>query len=85
MTKPTRDAALRAPMLVTLLLLPLVYWVTHRVLTGPFSAEVQSMVVGHVMGAAMGSAVTYWLGSSAGSARKDDRPSAPPAEGGTTP
>ena len=73
MTQPPKDAALRAPMLVTLLLLPLVYWVTHRVLTGPFSAEVQSMVVGHVMGAAMGSAVTYWLGSSAGSARKDDR------------
>ena len=81
MTKPTRDAALRAPMLVTLLLLPLVYWVTHRVLTGPFSAEVQSMVVGHVMGAAMGSAVTYWLGSSAGSARKDDRQAKQPGEG----
>lgn len=65
--------ATRPAMIFTVSLLPLVYWVTYTVLTGKFSPEVQSMVVGHVMGTAMGSAVTYWLGSSAGSARKDLR------------
>ncbi len=83
MSQPS--TALRAPLIVTLLLLPLVYIVTWLVLTGKFSPEVQSMVVGNVMGAVLGSLAQYWLGSSAGSARKDERAAAaaqapPPAE-----
>jgi hypothetical protein len=53
--------------------LPLVYWVTWRVLTGPeFSSDVQALVVGQVMGTALGASVQYWLGSSSGSARKTE-------------
>jgi uncharacterized membrane protein YccC len=59
------------PAAFTAALLPLVYWVTWRVLTGPFSAEVQSMVIGAVVSGAFGSAIGYWLGTSASSARKD--------------
>ena len=60
------------PAIFTASLLPLVYWVTWRVLTGPFAAEVQSMVIGAVVSGALGSALGYWLGTSASSARKDD-------------
>lgn len=62
-----------APMVVTVALLPLVYWVTWMVLTGDFTSDLKAMVVGQVMGVALGSSVQYWLGSSNGSARKDER------------
>lgn len=58
---------------VTAAILPLVYWVTWRVLTGPFSAEVQSMVVGAVVSGGLGAVTGFWLGSSASSHRKDER------------
>lgn len=58
---------------VTAAVLPLVYWVTWRVLTGPFSPEVQSMVVGSVVGSGLGAVTGFWLGSSASSQRKDER------------
>jgi len=58
---------------VTAAILPLVYWVTWRVLTGPFSGEVQSMVVGAVVGSGLGAITGFWLGSSASSQRKDER------------
>ena len=58
---------------VTAAILPLVYWVTWRVLTGPFSVEVQSMVVGAVVSGGLGSVTGFWLGSSASSQRKDER------------
>ena len=59
-------------MTMTLLLLPLVYGVAGVVLLGNFSADLKAMVAGQVMGAALGSMVQYWLGSSDGSARKTD-------------
>lgn len=58
---------------MTAAILPLIYWVTWRVLTGPFSGEVQSMVVGAVVGSGLGAITGFWLGSSASSQRKDDR------------
>jgi hypothetical protein len=58
---------------VTAAILPLVYWVTYRVLTGPFSIEVQSMVVGAVVSGGLSAVTGFWLGSSASSQRKDDR------------
>jgi membrane protein YqaA with SNARE-associated domain len=61
---------------MTAAILPLIYWVTWRVLTGPFSGEVQSMVVGAVVGSGLGAITGFWLGSSASSQRKDDRPGA---------
>lgn len=57
---------------VTAAILPLIYWVTWRVLTGPFSAEVQSVVVGAVVGSGLGAVTGFWLGSSASSQRKDE-------------
>lgn len=62
-------------LLITLALMPLVYFVVGRVLTAEkdvFSGEVQSMVVGAVIGAVLGSITTFWLGSSSGSQRKTD-------------
>ena len=47
---------------VTAAILPLVYWVTWRVLTGPFSIEVQSMVVGAVVSGGLGAVTGFWLG-----------------------
>lgn len=70
--KPATDTPNRAPMTMTLLLLPLVYGVAGVVLLGDFSADLKAMVAGQVMGAALGSMVQYWLGSSNGSARKTD-------------
>ena len=58
---------------VTAAILPLVYWVIWRVLTGPFSIEVQSMVVGAVVSGGLGAVTGFWLGSSASSQRKDER------------
>jgi len=58
---------------VTAAILPLVYWVTWRVLTGPFGVEVQSMVVGAVVSGGLGAVTGFWLGSSASSQRKDER------------
>ena len=58
---------------VTAAILPLVYWVTWRVLTGPFSIEVQSMVVGAVVSGGLGAVTGFWLGSSASRQRKDER------------
>jgi len=57
--------------MITAGLLPLVYWTTWRVLTGPFSAEVQSVVIGSVIGGVLGAITGFWLGSSASSQRKD--------------
>lgn len=58
---------------VTAAILPLVYWTTWRVLTGPFSVEVQSMVVGAVVSGGLSSVTGFWLGSSASSQRKDEK------------
>lgn len=58
---------------VTAAIMPLVYWVTWRVLTGPFSTEVQSMVVGAVVSGGRGAVTGFWLGSSASSQRKEER------------
>lgn len=67
---------------VTASLLPLVYWVTWRVLTGPFSGEVQSVVIGAVVGTVLGSVCGFWLGSSAGSQRKSELAAAPTNQAG---
>lgn len=66
--------AARDSLVITAAILPLVYWVTWRVLTGPFSVEVQSMVVGAVVSGGLGAVTGFWLGSSASSQRKDERP-----------
>ena len=57
---------------VTAALLPLVYLVTWKVLTGPFSPEVQSMVIGAVVSGVLSSVSGFWLGSSASSQRKTE-------------
>lgn len=64
MNKPT----IRATLLITIALLPLVYWTVWtvwKVLTGPFGAEVQSMVIGAVIGGVLTGITGYWLGASA--------------------
>lgn len=61
MTRPP----IRATLWITIALLPLVYWTVHRVLTGPFGAEVQSMVIGAVIGGVLTGITGYWLGASA--------------------
>jgi len=58
---------------VTAAVLPLVYWVTWRVLTGPFTAELQAFVAGAIVGTGLGTIVNFWMGSSSGSQRKDER------------
>jgi len=70
--KPATNNPQRAPMTMTLLLLPLVYGTVAIVLLGEFSADLKAMVAGQVVGAALGAMVQYWLGSSNGSARKTD-------------
>lgn len=70
MSRPSAHYAV----LVTAALLPLVYWTTWRVLTGPFSPEVQSVVIGAVVGTVLGAITGFWLGSSASSQRKDEAP-----------
>ena len=58
-------------MWITAALLPLVYIVVWRVLTGQFSPEVQSMVIGSVVSGVLSAITGFWLGSSASSQRKD--------------
>lgn len=57
---------------ITLMLLPMVYYVVDAVLTGNFTSDVKAMVIGVVMGTVAGSIVTYWFGTTNGSARKTD-------------
>lgn len=57
---------------ITAALLPLVYMVVWRVLTGPYSVEVQSMVIGAVVSGVLQSIVAFWLGTSASSQRKTE-------------
>jgi membrane protein DedA with SNARE-associated domain len=59
-------------MYITAAILPLVYMVVWKVLTGDFTPEVQSMVIGAVMGSGFGQLANFWLGSSAGSQRKTE-------------
>jgi uncharacterized membrane protein len=58
---------------ITAALLPLVYLVVWKVLTGPYSAEVQSLVIGAVVGTVLSSIANFWLGSSASSQRKTEQ------------
>src|SRR5574343_871305 len=53
---------------ITLLLLPMVYYVVHAVLIGDFTSDVKAMVIGVVMGTVAGSLITYWFGTTNGSA-----------------
>ena len=57
---------------ITAALLPLVYIVVWKVLTGQFSPEVQSMVIGAVVSGVLSSITGFWLGSSASSQRKTE-------------
>ena len=59
--------------LATAAMLPLVYMVVWRVLTGPFSIEIQSMVIGAVVSGVLQAIVQFWLGTSASSQRKDEK------------
>lgn len=61
---------------ITAALLPLVYMVVWRVLTGPFSVEVQSMVIGAIVSGVLQAIVQFWLGTSASSQRKTEREAA---------
>ena len=65
---------------ITAALLPLVYLVVWKVLTGPYSAEVQSLVIGAVVGTVLSSIANFWLGSSASSQRKTEQSNTPPPE-----
>lgn len=56
---------IRATLLITIALLPLVYWTVWKVLTCPFGAEVQSMVIGAAIGGVLTGITGYWLGASA--------------------
>lgn len=58
--------------LLTLLLLPLVYFVVARVLYGDFSSDVQSMVIAAVISGVLGALTGFWLGTSFSSQRKTD-------------
>ena len=58
--------------LITAALLPLVYMVVWVVLTGAFSPEVQSMVIGAVVSGVLSAITGFWLGSSASSQRKTE-------------
>lgn len=62
--------------LATAAMLPLVYMVVWRVLTGPFSIEIQSMVIGAVVSGVLQAIVQFWLGTSASSQRKTEREAA---------
>ena len=57
-------------------MLPLIYMVVWRVLTGPFSIEIQSMVIGAVVSGVLQAIVQFWLGTSASSQRKTEREAA---------
>ena len=57
---------------ITAAIMPLIYIVVWRVLTGPFSPEVQSMVIGAVVSGGLSAITGFWLGSSASSQRKDE-------------
>lgn len=59
-------------MAVTAAMFPLIYLVVWRVLSGNFSPEVQSMVIGAVMGSGLQGMSNFWLGSSVGSQRKTE-------------
>lgn len=66
---PARNLALW----VTGLLLPLVYMTVAAVLFGDgWSTDVKAMVVAAVVTGALGGITAYWLGTSAGSAKKTD-------------
>ena len=60
----------------TAAMLPLIYMVVWRVLTGPFSIEIQSMVIGAVVSGVLQAVVQFWLGTSASSQRKTEREAA---------
>lgn len=60
----------------TAAMLPLIYMVVWRVLTGPFSIEIQSMVIGAVVSGVLQAIVQFWLGTSASSQRKSEREAA---------
>ena len=60
----------------TAAMLPLIYMVVWRVLTGPFSIEIQSMVIGAVVSGVLQAIVQFWLGTSASSQRKTEREAA---------
>lgn len=58
---------------VTVFLLPLVYFVVYKVLTGEqFGSEVQSMVIAAVISGILGSITGFWLGTSFSSQKKTD-------------
>lgn len=65
----------------TAMQMPLVYYVVWKALNGPFSPEVQSMVIAAVVSGSLGSMAGFWLGTSASSARKTEiaEAKAPPA------
>ena len=60
----------------TAAMLPLIYMVVWRVLTGPFSIEIQSMVIGAVVSGVLQAIMQFWLGTSASSQRKTEREAA---------
>lgn len=49
-------------LLVTVLLMPIVYFTVYQVLTGKFSVELQAMVVGAVVGGLLAGILGFWLG-----------------------
>lgn len=58
---------------VTLMLMPLLYFVVWQVLTSTtFSSEVQSMVISGVVTGVLGSIVGFWFGTSFSSSRKTE-------------
>jgi muramidase (phage lysozyme) len=66
---PWRDPA----MIVTLLLMPLVYFVVYRVVTGPdWGAEIRAAVVSAVVSGLLAGVMGYWLGTSWSSQKKTD-------------
>lgn len=57
---------------VTVLLMPLVYFVTYSVMTGSFSSEVQSMVIASIVSGVLSAVTGFWLGTSFSSSRKSE-------------
>lgn len=67
----------QGPFVMSLLLVPLVYFVVTMVLLkfdwiGDITSETRAQVIGVVLGAVLGGIIGYHFGTSAGSARKTE-------------
>jgi hypothetical protein len=67
----------KSAMIVTIMLLPIVYFTVYQVLTGQFSNDVKSLVVGAIVGALLTAISGFWLGGT-DSEKHSEPPASPP-------